>query len=124
MVNKARSILTDRRRELRKSPTIAEKQLWVLLRRFRSDGYIFRRQQSIGWYIADFYCDKAKLVIELDGPIHEDAVEYDKIRDEFMKSNGLTILRFKNEEITNDPSGALKLIKTSLARSTGEGMQG
>lgn len=112
--------MTARRRELRQRNTVAERQLWILLRRFREVGLSFRRQHSIGWYIADFYCPKAKLVIELDGPVHEndESIEYDRIRDEFMKSSGLTVIRFKNHEITENPTNALLKIKEILNKQT------
>ena len=94
----------DRRQELRKRSTRAENILWGHLKGLREFGCVFRRQHSIGWYIADFYCPRLKLVIELDGGVHErpDQKKYDNERDEFMKSQGLEVHRFKNEEIEND----------------------
>ncbi|HCG30677.1 MAG TPA: restriction endonuclease, partial [Chloroflexi bacterium] len=65
-----RSGTRDRARELRQSMTPAEEWLWEALRGGRLDGLKFRRQQVIGGYIADFYCDAAGLVIEVDGPVH------------------------------------------------------
>jgi len=63
----------------------------------------FYRQRIIGFYIVDFCCPKAKLVIELDGVQHyeNDALEYDKIRTEYLNALGLYVLRFSNQEVDN-----------------------
>ena len=56
---------------MRRNPTEAEKILWERLKKFRSTGFIFRRQHPIDFYVADFYCHKFKLIIEVDGEIHD-----------------------------------------------------
>ena len=56
--------------QMRKNPTEAERAMWKILRKFRQSGFPFRRQHPIEFYIADFYCHKLKLVIEVDGEIH------------------------------------------------------
>ena len=66
------------------------------------------------YYIPDFYCHEARLVIEADGPVHLFKKEYDKNRDEVLNGVGLTILRFTNEGIFNDLSGVLNIIKETL----------
>ena len=75
----------------------------------RLSGYKFLRQHPIiykadykglNYYIADFYCDSKKTVIELDGSIHGEKEEYDQFRDEEMKLLGLHVLRLKNEELS------------------------
>lgn len=83
-------------RKLRVEGTEPEKMLWQCLRGRGFAGLKFRRQHPIGRYIADFYCAEAKLVLELDGPHHEDLEEreYDAIRDEYLNARGLRILRF------------------------------
>ena len=63
----------------------------------RAEGLWFRRQQTIGVYIVDFFCASRKLVVELDGPIHDSTEEYDQARDQYFAGLGLTILRFKND---------------------------
>lgn len=86
-------------RMLRKNLTPEEKHIWFgFLREFPVR---FRRQERIGNYIVDFYCDKARLVIELDGKWHSEAaaLEYDAERDAYMKSLGLTVLRFDNVDV-------------------------
>lgn len=88
-------------RKLRKEQTTAEKLLWDCLRARRLNGLKFRRQHPLGRYIADFYCAERRLVVELEGKVHDikDQQEYDKIRRETIEAMGLTVLRFKNEEV-------------------------
>ena len=97
-------------RELRRNNTESEKQLWVELRNRKLSGYKFHRQHPIiykadykglNYFIADFYCDSKKMVIELDGSIHDETKEYDQFRDEEMRSKRLHVLRLKNEELSN-----------------------
>lgn len=97
-------------RDLRKNQTTSERLLWEVLRARKFSGYKFLRQHPIfyriakSWvdfYIADFYCNKLKLVIELDGKIHETQEEYDKERDEKLKEKGIQVIRFKNEILNN-----------------------
>ena len=97
-------------RELRRNVTDSEKELWEQLRNRRLSGYKFLRQHPIiykadykglNYFIADFYCDSKKTVIELDGLIHDEKEEYDKFRDEEMKLLGLHVLRLKNDGLSN-----------------------
>ncbi|HEY9766381.1 MAG TPA: DUF559 domain-containing protein, partial [Chroococcales cyanobacterium] len=69
------SRMTERAREFRKEPTPSESLLWEALRKGRLDGRRFRQQQPIGHFIVDFYCPSEKLVVEVDGPIHEQQTE-------------------------------------------------
>ena len=98
---------------LRVRSTDAEKILWQLLRAKRFCGLKFRRQHPINRFIADFYCDKLKLVIELDGGYHlrRDVKEYDEGREFMLKEFGLTVIRFTNEEIETDIQSVLAKIK-------------
>ena len=102
------------RRELRKNQTETEKIVWDKLRNRRFLNLKFRRQYGIGNYIADFYCSSLKLVVELDGGQHftEEGLEYDKIREEFMKSLGIKTLRFNNNEVLNNIEEILIKIET------------
>jgi very-short-patch-repair endonuclease len=87
-----------RARSLRANMTKEETRLWELLKTHYKN-YKFRRQHPMGPYIADFYCHKLKLVIELDGKHHledENQMVYDRQRDEDMKKWGVTILRYPN----------------------------
>ncbi|WP_333609460.1 endonuclease domain-containing protein [Arsukibacterium sp.] len=103
-------------RELRKNQTAAEEMLWQAIRKKQLAAMLFNRQKPIEGYIADFYCAKAKLVIELDGAVHQghDAEEYDVIRDNVMASLGLTVLRFSNQQIEHDLAGVLAEINVHL----------
>jgi very-short-patch-repair endonuclease len=87
--------LRDRRRELRRESTKTEQILWFQLRNSKL-GVKFKRQHSIGGYITDFYCQKYKLIIEIDGEIHNTpkAKEYDKVRDKYFRELGYKVLRF------------------------------
>ena len=90
-------------RELRKNMTKEEKHLWYdFLKPYHQQyGIIFLRQKTFGPYIVDFYCPRAKLVIELDGSQHyeENAQSYDKIRTDFINSLGIKVLRYSNRDI-------------------------
>jgi len=102
--------LVFRARELRKSQTKAEKIFWEqVLRHERLLGFKFTRQKPVGKFIVDFYCAKFKLAIELDGELHDFQVDRDKERDDYLKEKfGLKIIRYRNEEILNDPDKILE----------------
>ena len=89
----------ERARELRNVMTPTEAMLWERLRDNRLTGFHFRRQQVIDGFIVDFYCHAAKLVIEVDGPIHEDQREYDAARDKVLVRRGLQVMRVSNDAI-------------------------
>jgi very-short-patch-repair endonuclease len=103
-------------RGLRKNQTEAEERLWQRLRGSRFEGFKFRRQYCLGRYIADFYCSKARLVIEIDGKIHEEAAinEYDKVRDKELFARGVKVLRFTNEQIMNEIKAVLDILHNEL----------
>lgn len=98
--------------------TPAEKILWEELRNSKLDGHKFRRQHPIGKFIADFYCHEKKLVIELDGGIHndEDVKERDEGRTYELESFELHIVRFTNENICRDLDNVLKRLKVLLLK--------
>ena len=102
-------------RALRRRQTPAEQRLWQHLRAGQLDGHRFRRQQPLGPYIADFYCVTARLIIELDGPIHETQREYDRERDAYLAAHDLRILRFPNAAILDDLEGVLRIIRHAPA---------
>ena len=107
----------EKRRNLKKEMTEAEKLLWEHIRR-DALGVRFRRQYGIGEYIADFYCPSLKLVIELDGSQHytEDGLEYDRIREDFMKNFDIKTIRFSNIDIFQNIEGVLEIIKSEIKR--------
>lgn len=94
-------------RELRKNQTQAEKILWERVRNRKLIDKKFYRQFPIfhdylgkeTFYIADFYCHESKLVIELDGGVHENRKNEDRLKDETIKVMGINVIRFKNEEV-------------------------
>ena len=95
---------------LRKNMTKEEKHLWYDF--LRICPFRFRRQELIGNYIADFYCDKAMLVIEIDGSQHyePDALEYDQKRTDFFNSLNIDVLRFTNIEVAKNFEGVCETI--------------
>ena len=108
-------LLKDFAKRNRREMTESERVLWEGLRKLNC-GYHFRRQHPIGDYIADFICLKRKLVIEVDGGYHNEPQQQqnDLWRTEFMESKGYTVLRFKNEEISNNLSEVIMRIKEQL----------
>ncbi|OGO17903.1 MAG: hypothetical protein A2Z15_00825 [Chloroflexi bacterium RBG_16_50_11] len=104
-------------REKRHEPTEAENMLWQRLRRHQLRGLSFRRQHSIGQFIVDFYCKKAKLVIEVDGLIHQYQEEEDSIRQQYLESLELKVLRFSNDTVLNNVDEAIKQIESCLHRT-------
>lgn len=90
-------------RKLRREQTKAEELLWNKLRDRRLKGEKFKRQHSMDHYITDFYCYARRLIVEVDGIIHNelDQKEYDKVREEKLKNDGFTVIRFNNEDVFN-----------------------
>lgn len=103
-------------RQMRHEPTLAEKQLWQKLRNKQLLGFKFRRQHSIDRFIADFYCADVGLVVEVDGAIHDYTQEEDALRQEFLESLGLRVLRFRNAEVLNSIDGVLEVIAGYLEK--------
>lgn len=99
----AGEIIFKRAEELRKNQTADEKLLWLHLKRNKL-GVRFKRQHPIWMYIADFYCHELKLVIEVDGSIHnvKEVIENDMIRQEDIIFFGIRVVRFTNKEIRTD----------------------
>ncbi|MEH2087539.1 endonuclease domain-containing protein [Nostoc sp.] len=106
-------VLLERARKLRKQQTPAEEILWECLRNRRLLNTKFRRQHNIGRYITDFYCHEKLLIIELDGSIHANQQAEDFIRENWLKSNQFTVIRFSNEQIFND----IELVLHSIAQA-------
>ena len=110
-------------RSLRRNQTESEKALWLILRNRSFHGKKFLRQHPIVYsfhkrplyFIADFYCAEYKLVLELDGAIHESQIEYDNQRDWVMRQKGLKVLRIKNEEV-NHQEELVKKILSAMAK--------
>ncbi len=101
------------RKLLRRDFTPEEKILWFQLRN-SSLGYRFRRQHSIGNFVADFFCPEKRLIIEIDGGQHLDNKEGDKERTEYFESLGIKVIRFWNSEVKNDLDRVMIKIKIEL----------
>ena len=101
-------ILLQRARDLRQWQTTAEIMLWACLRNRQLHGFKFRRQHNIDRFIADFYCHEARLVIEVDGPVHGHQRDKDAERDAWMRACGLRVLRFENSRVLEDIEGVLE----------------
>lgn len=115
MFEGASHIIFERAKELRKNMTHTETVLWMHLKK-GINGCKFRRQHPIGLYIADFYCHKARLIIETDGTIHKkpEIIESDKKKEKDLLDWGYAVLRFKNAEVINHPEKVLDLITKKL----------
>ena len=100
-------------RKLRNNSTRSEIRLWQYLKGKKMMGYDFHRQKPIEDYIVDFFCNKLKLAIELDGYTHtfEEIVEKDEIKQERLEKLGITVLRFSDEDIMKNMEGVLFVIR-------------
>ncbi len=103
-------------RALRKRLTPQEVKLWVKLRELKLLGYHFRRQAPIGPYIVDFVSFRSQLVIEADGGQHgmPENARSDKVRDEFLRSQGFKVLRYWNSDIDRNLDGVMESILIAL----------
>jgi len=114
METKSPQYVADRAKKLRKTQTPAEEYLWRYLRNRQLDGHKFYRQHPIGKFIVDFYCPAEKLIIELDGDIHDNRQKYDETRDNKLKASGFRVVRFRNEQVLSDISMVLNEIRRSF----------
>jgi very-short-patch-repair endonuclease len=101
---------------LRRSMTISEKSLWGRLNQKKVSGIRFRRQHPISYFIADFYCHEARLVIELDGEIHKQQREYDDGRSAEMEKFYIKVIRFTNSEVENKMEDVIRRIEDEVKR--------
>lgn len=108
-------VIFERAKQLRQNTTEAEQILWNYLCKSQL-GVRFKQQHPIANFIADFYCHQYKLVVELDGSIHnlQEQKESDAIRDEEMKALGITVLRFTNKQVMSDIENVLRTIKDNI----------
>ena len=102
--------------QLRLEMTECERLLWSRLRRKQLHGVQFYRQKPIGSYIVDFYAPAARLVVEVDGPQHQDRIQTqnDAHRDESLKSQGLQVLRFSNVQVANELDSVVCVVEEVL----------
>ena len=111
-------------RYLRKVQTKAEEKLWQALRNGKLCDLKFRRQHAFDNYILDFYCHKIKLGIEVDGEVHNDAevAAYDIVRTKNLNDNGITVLRFTNDEVEKNIKGVIQKTKDWVMQNNEESM--
>lgn len=110
------AILKERRRELRGNPTQAEAVLWGHIRNRQIEQCRFRRQYSVGPYILDFYCPRIRLAIEIDGDQHaeNDAIVYDRERDEYLNDLDIKTVRYWNHDIMKDINHVIENIRNHI----------
>ena len=101
----------EKARSLRRSMTLPEGLLWRVLR-LRPDGLKFRRQHPCGSYILDFYCESARVAIEVDGMAHDmgDRPHRDRRRDHWLKENGISTLRIPARDVLGDLDSVVRMI--------------
>jgi len=114
----AKPIIFERAKVLRENPTIAEIALWNILKKNQMLGLRFKQQHPINIFIADFYCHAIKLVIEVDGGIHdtEDNKDYDQNRTDELKNYGITVIRFSNEEVLKNSVDVKNIIEVECKK--------
>lgn len=101
-------------RQMRHEPTAAEAKLWQRLRNRQVRSVKFRRQFAIDRFIVDFCSPETRLIIEVDGPIHQYTQAEDKIRQKFLESLGFTVLRFTNVEVLNTTQAVVEAIERQV----------
>jgi very-short-patch-repair endonuclease len=104
--------LQRRARHMRNNPTEPEKRLWRHLSGEQLNGHKFRRQQVIGWFIADFVCPRQRLIIEVDGDTHDEAK--DRLRDDTLAGRGYRVLRVTNDDVMRNMDGVLRFLCEAL----------
>jgi very-short-patch-repair endonuclease len=113
--------LKEKARELRNNLTPAEKHFWNALRTMPFyQNNTFNRQKPFGKYIVDFYCHEQQLVIEIDGDSHyeDQAQVYNQKRTEFLESHGLRVVRFTNQEVTENIDGVMEMLGKMIKKET------
>lgn len=101
-------------RQFRKEPTRSEAMLWQALRGKKLDGIKFRRQQPIGNFVVDFYNSVYRLVVEVDGSVHDSQIELDRERQTILEQLGLNVLRVKSEDVEKNLSSVLETIRSKI----------
>jgi very-short-patch-repair endonuclease len=113
-------LLLERARSMRHSPAPAEQKLWDCLRARQLNGFKFRRQHSVGRYIADFYCAECRLVVELDGESHDRSFEHDRARTDWLERNAYAVVRYSNTDVYDNLDDVLlAILKECESRTCG-----
>jgi very-short-patch-repair endonuclease len=114
MYFRAKPDIMETAKLLRNDMTYHEKLLWEKLKGKQICGVRFRRQHPINFFIADFYCHEVMLVVEVDGEIHYDKIDYDDGRSAEMEKFGIKVIRFTNIEIENRIEEVINRIETTV----------
>ena len=101
-------------RQMRHAPTPAEDALWQQLRNRQVGGAKFRRQYAIEHFIVDLVCIEHRLIVEVDGSIHDEQTEYDADRQAVLESKGFRVLRFSNEDVFRAMPATVAAISEAL----------
>ena len=110
--------LTERAKELRKAGNLSEVLLWNQIKNKQFKGLDFDRQKIIGNYIVDFYCASLGVVIEIDGYSHENKVDYDSIREDYLKSLGLTVIHILDSDVKKNIEEVMMMLKNHVSLTT------
>ncbi len=126
--------LLEASRHLRQRATPPEDLLWARLRDRQVAGSKFRRQAVIGKFVGDFYCHESRLIVELDGSVHDmpEVADRDISRQTYLEEQGYTVIRFRNDEVERDMNMVLETIRhyvkdplaTDLPSPSGRGAGG
>lgn len=113
----ADNLIFENAKKLRNNPTHSETILWAYLRQ-KPFGFKFRRQHPISIYIADFYCHSLKLIIEVDGNVHEDQgqAKKDAERQKHLEAEGISFIRLTNEQIEKHLEKVIETIENTLKK--------
>jgi 5-methyltetrahydrofolate--homocysteine methyltransferase len=103
-----------RARQLRQEQTAAEAKLWYYLRDRRLDGFKFRRQHAIGRFVVDFCCPERRLIVEVDGPAHDQQAERDQARTEALQAAGYRVIRYTNDAVDQRIDSVLADLRRAL----------
>ena len=108
--------LKEKAKQLRKSGNLSEVLFWQQVKNKQFLELDFHRQRIIGNYIVDFFCKKLNLIIEIDGSTHNDKIEYDKKREDYLMSLGLTLIHILDIDIKHNLEGVLKFLEIEICK--------
>ena len=110
--------LKEKARGLRKAGNLSEVLFWQQVRKKQFHNLDFDRQKIIGNYIVDFYCRDLGFVVEIDGESHNDKIEYDKERDNYLNSLGIKIFHFLDSDVKGNMEGVMQVLNDYVNTST------
>ena len=106
-----------RAQQLRQEQTTAETVLWSHLRNRQLDGFKFRRQHMIGRFIVDFCCAEQRLIVEIDGLVHDQQADYDQARTEALQTAAYRLIRYTNDQVEQHIDAVLADLRCALLHS-------